>query len=431
MSTPPLRVAIVGGGIAGLAAAQGFLKLQQDGANIEINVYESATKFAEIGAGVSFGPNAQRALRMMGAGDALDLVAGPADDYPDVWFDFVVGEAGEQSGDMICKVRGKNAARGNVHRADFLDQLIKRVPESIAHFKHRCTGYKPHSEGVTLQFADGTSAEADVLVASDGIKSSVRRAMYERKGLDLQKQQAVYSEWVAWRGLIPRAKYEEVWGKGGHNKLMLCGDKKHILTFPVRGGDLINIVGFVQDLDHSKLGDRTGPWSEDRPKEEMLSDYANFDKKSLTMLEAIEKPSVWGIWWLPKIDSCIDDRTVIIGDASHATTPHQGAGAGQALEDALFIANILSAPSVASAPLPQRASAIQHALEVYQRARHDRGSEVAKTSREAGLLYEFCGVKGEGNDLKKMGDNLRTRMNWIWDHPMEQELQAALDALEA
>lgn len=62
------------------------------------------TKFAEIGAGVSFGPNAQRALRMMGAGEALDLVAGPADDYPDVWFDFVVGEAGEQSGDMICKV---------------------------------------------------------------------------------------------------------------------------------------------------------------------------------------------------------------------------------------------------------------------------------------------------------------------------------------
>lgn len=83
--------------------------------------------------------------------------------------------------------------------ADFLDQLIKRVPESIAHFKHRCMGYKPHSEGVTLEFADGTSAEADVLVASDGIKSSVRRAMYERKGLDLQKQQAVYSEWVAVR----------------------------------------------------------------------------------------------------------------------------------------------------------------------------------------------------------------------------------------
>lgn len=81
--------------------------------------------------------------------------------------------------------------------ADFLDQLIQRVPKSIAHFKHRCTGYKPHSEGVTLEFADGTSAEADVLVASDGIKSSVRRAMYERKGLDLQKQQAVYSEWVA------------------------------------------------------------------------------------------------------------------------------------------------------------------------------------------------------------------------------------------
>lgn len=130
---------------------------------------------------------------------------------------------------------------------------------------------------------------------------------------------------LQWRGLIPRAKYEEVWGEGGHNKLMLCGDKKHILvsvdpcshirrtpahvllfsldlsrsrwrSHQHRTSALqvfkntcshfrLSQVGFVQDLDHSKLGDRTGPWSEDRPKEEMLSDYANFDKKCLTMLE--------------------------------------------------------------------------------------------------------------------------------------------------
>lgn len=95
----------------------------------------------------------------MGAGDALDLVAGPADDYPDVWFDFVVGEAGEQSGDMICKVssgprvkkrtsinccstdcsqvRGKNAARGNVHRFApvlliSLSALLTTSPSSTA-----------------------------------------------------------------------------------------------------------------------------------------------------------------------------------------------------------------------------------------------------------------------------------------------------------
>jgi hypothetical protein len=54
--------------------------------------------------------------------------------------------------------------------------------------------------------------------------------MFERKGLDLEKQKAVYSEWTAWRGMIPRAKFEEAFGKGANDKLMHCGSKKHILV---------------------------------------------------------------------------------------------------------------------------------------------------------------------------------------------------------
>lgn len=192
--------------------------------------------------------------------------------------------------------------------ADFLNELIQRLPASVANFNHRLTGYKPHADGVTLSFSNGATAEADVLVASDGIKSAVRHCMYERLGWDLERQRARYSEWVAWRGLVSRAKFQEVFGEGARDKMMLCGHGRHILVsgtilaarivqyvlisfvltpqhFPVRNGELVNIVGFVQDPEHRKLGDRTGPWSEDRPKAEMMEDFKTFSDKVLSLLD--------------------------------------------------------------------------------------------------------------------------------------------------
>lgn len=115
-------------------------------------------------------------------------------------------------------------------RADFLDELIRRVPSNMAHFNHRIESYHPHADGVTLNFANGATAEADVLVASDGIKSRVRQCMYERRGWDLEKQKAKYSEWVAWRGLVPRERFEQVFGQGARDKMMLCGQGRHILV---------------------------------------------------------------------------------------------------------------------------------------------------------------------------------------------------------
>ena len=114
----------------------------------------------------------------------------------------------------------------------------------------------------------------------------------------------------------------------------------------------------------------------------------------------------------------------------HATTPHQGAGAGQALEDALFIGVLLCSPHTAVTSPQDRPAAIQRALQVYEQTRHERGVRVKTTSREAGLLYEMCGVAGEGRDVDKMGENLRTRMPWIWDWDTQAELDKALKMLE-
>jgi 2-polyprenyl-6-methoxyphenol hydroxylase-like FAD-dependent oxidoreductase len=160
------------------------------------------------------------------------------------------------------------ASRSN--SADFLDQLIKKLPPNVAKFQHRASRYTQHEDGVTIHFEDEKlpPAEADVVVCSDGIKSLLRGHMYQQLELDMESQKARYAEWIAWRGLVPREKYNEIFGEGAVENIMHVGTGRHILSesckhlfpwplpgarrmsrshsqfsaFPVRGGSLINIV---------------------------------------------------------------------------------------------------------------------------------------------------------------------------------------------
>jgi salicylate hydroxylase len=137
-------------------------------------------------------------------------------------------------------VQGKDAAQGEVHRADFLDVLVKKLPDSYTHFDHRCTNYSPHANGVTLTFETTSdkppkpagTAECDVLIVSDGVKSALRAHLYERKGLKKEEQECRYSEWIAWRGVIPREKYEEVYGKEQSDKVRLSPPFLPASSFP-------------------------------------------------------------------------------------------------------------------------------------------------------------------------------------------------------
>ncbi|GAA5844102.1 hypothetical protein JCM3766R1_004522 [Sporobolomyces carnicolor] len=436
---PPVKIAIVGGGIAGLTLACAFHhEINKNGANVAVTVYESARQFGEIGAGVSFGPNAQRALRMVGCGSALDNVAGPVtSDGGDTWFEFRGGEE-KSRGDRFAKVEGTDAARGNVHRADFLNQLIEKIPRDVARFRHRATRYVPRPQGgVTLHFSprDDTGeeiepVEVDLVVCCDGIKSPLRKSMYQRLGIDVGQQRCVYSEWIAWRGLVRREKFVEAFGPDAKDKMMHCGHGRHLLHFPVRNGELINIVGFVHDGRHERVGTHEGPWSEPRPAEEMMGDFESFNEPCRTLLSAIESASIWGIFKLPLIETVVDDQVVLIGDAAHATTPHQGSGAGAAVEDALFLSRLVSHPTVSLAPVgSERGRAIRTALRVYESCRQPRGQRIQSTSDEAGRLYEFLDPD-KGDNLVEIKRDLESRMKWIWEYDTEREVANALDALD-
>lgn len=113
-------------------------------------------------------------------------------------------------------------------------------------------------------------------------------------------------------------------------------------------------------------------------------------------------------------------RIILTGDAAHATTPHQGSGAGQAIEDALFLSRAITHPTVYQSTSPKN---LEAAIAVYNSYRKERAAKVQITSAQAGLLYEGQGVGGEGHDREKMKQNLDNRMKWIWDYDIEGNLE--------
>jgi salicylate hydroxylase len=94
----------------------------------------------------------------------------------------------------------KNGTFSTIFSADFLDEMIARMQDGVSMFDHRCVSYTPHTHGITLHFINQPDAEADVVIASDGIKSRLRAHLYGRLGLIVEEQTARYSDWVAWRG---------------------------------------------------------------------------------------------------------------------------------------------------------------------------------------------------------------------------------------
>jgi salicylate hydroxylase len=235
----PFKIAIIGGGIAGLTLA-----ISLRNRNIPVTIYEQAPRFGEIGAGVSFTPNAIEAMDICGPGvyKAYDKVAtrNGWDSKKDVWFDYLDGTKSGSEGEGKGKHQKpefviRNAIGQNgVHRAHFLDELVKLVPEDIAVFGKRLVGIDDAAgkEGkLVMRFEDGTTAEADAVVGCDGIKSRVRSAMF---GADHPAARPVYSHKYAYRALVPIQQAIEVLGE--ENAMNAC---MHVsTTCPGRRGNL-------------------------------------------------------------------------------------------------------------------------------------------------------------------------------------------------
>lgn len=131
----------------------------------------------------------------------------------------------------------------------------------------------------------------------------------------------------------------------------------------------------------------------------------------------VEGPAIWALFDHAPAPCFFRGRIAIAGDAAHASTPHQGAGAGQALEDALVLSGLLADNRI------QFANDVPRAFHAYDVVRRPRSQRVVTTSRAAGELYNF--QSSEGNNLEAVRNNLLSRYRWIWEHDMMDQLEQA------
>jgi len=348
------KVIIVGGGIGGLFTANALLAK-----GFPITVYEQAPALGEVGAGVYITPNSMRHLQRVGLGDGIEKWGAR------------VGSASRYyryDGTPIAPVQvtdssGWNATFG-MHRADLIDILAGGLPKDVVRTGHRCTGFEQDRNSARVSFDNGAIAEADIVVAADGIHSALQKYV-------TAPAHPVFSGSSAYRGTVPLELVPD-WPMDRWQ--MWLGERKHFLVFPLRAGKLINFVGFVPA---SKAIEES--WSAPGDANQLRADFAGWDPQVEKLLRQVQKTFLWALYDRDPLPCWTKGRLTLLGDAAHAMLPHLGQGANQSIEDGITLATILSRAERDSVPA---------ALLAYEGLRRDRVAEVQSGARKNGLRYD-------------------------------------------
>ena len=347
------RIAIIGGGIGGLTAAQALLRR-----GFEVSVYEAAPELKEIGAGVALGPNAMKALRSLDLEDAVRDVAYESEyQYLRNWKTGAVIQKTPRRGPLLERF---GASGCSVHRADLLDVLGAALPGEMLHLGARCTSVESTAVGAVARFNNGSEVEADVIVGADGIHSAVRASLF---GPDAPR----FTGKICWRCLVP---IDAIPGGlyGGEGATWL-GPHGTIVVYKVRRGELVNVVAHYDDDSWTEES-----WIREAPKQEAIDNYRAWHESLHRIFEASEKLYKWALYDREPMARWTKGNVTIMGDAAHSMLPYLGQGACQAMEDGCVLATAL-------ASMPEDPAA---ALQVYERVRRPRANRVVLEARARG-----------------------------------------------
>jgi len=331
-----------------------------------------------------------------------------------------------KSGDALIAVEAQDAWRwpgtatmNTLHRARFLDQLIRFVPQGVATFNKQLVDVKMVSEGegggVRLRFADGTEALADAVVGYDGIKSKTRDALMKLQGKNpvVPQDAGMY----AYRDLMDMKIAEEVLGPQiAHNGSLWKGYGAYLVMYPVEHGEMFNIVIGVQN----KVGLETSLDQLIVPatKEEALTDTAGFDPRMVTLIKRFKSYNRWLSFDLIHQEKYCWKRICIAGDAAHASTPHLGAAAGMAIEDAYILGNLIAEA--------KSATQLENVLLAFDEVRRPRTQMLVERSRRTGNVHSFQEPPvGLGDDVEKNRLDAMDAYYWIWNFRLEDQLEEA------
>jgi salicylate hydroxylase len=385
-----LKVAIVGGGIGGLSAANAMLRR-----GIDVTVWEQADLLGDTGTGLSLFPNGRRQLERMQLGKALAEVGAK------------IGEDSaycRMDGTFVSQIVTTDSSGWNglygMHRADLLRVLAESLPSSAIRWGHRCIAFEQNAAFAKVKFATGQTETADVVIAADGIQSSLQKYVVEPLPPE-------YSGSRAYRGLIPSDKVPE-WPKETH--LVWMGDGKHFMVYPIRNGRLLNYVGFVPTKTET-----VESWSATGDRDELAASFAGWDARVVALLEKVETCFWWGLYDRKPLTSWTKGRLALLGDAAHAMLPHVGQGANQAIEDGVALAVFLEGRDGAEIP---------DVLQRYETFRRERTDVVQAEARKQGLRYD----SRSGSLVQRDREISRSAefRRWLFDYDVEEAAIAYL-----
>ena len=355
----PLRVVIVGAGIGGLATA---CALRQRG--IEVEIFERAEKLQEVGAGLQIGPNSVKVLRALGLEHELRRNASePTDMVSLKWDDASLRFREPMRGFYEPKF---GAPYMTAHRADLHNMLRDAIGDTALRLGANCIGAETENGVAVARFSDGIEAEADVVVAADGIRSVIRAQHF---GADRPR----FTGMMAWRCMVPMDCVPTHVGPGGSVALARgeyigwIGPNGHVITYPIGGdGDTLNIFG----------GHYTDEWVEESwsvpsSRDELIAAKAGWNDALLGMFRHVEHVFKWGIYDRDPLPQWTRGRVTLLGDAAHPTMPTLAQGANMAIEDGFVLARVLA-----------DYDDIDTALAAYVAARQPRTARVTLQSRQ-------------------------------------------------
>ncbi|KAH8692607.1 hypothetical protein BGW36DRAFT_302360 [Talaromyces proteolyticus] len=408
-----LRIAVIGGGISGLFAA---LSLHYHcGSQVSIDIYEQASQYKEIGAGVGIGVNAVKLLDKIGLGERVAAISG---DRNGVWISF---RRFDDNAEIITvpAVEGK-VRQCSVHRAEFLDILLAAIKERGAArlwTNKQCRSISNNGSDVTVHFVDNTSSTADLVIGCDGIHSVIRSQYI------VDKPQ--YSGRIAYRGLVPIERLKPWWPFPSYSASWL-GIDKHFLAYPISKNDTLNIVAFVTE-DESPLDGLQESWTATATRGELASKFADFSPTVRGIIEKMPQlPTKWLLNDREQIHQWVFEggRVVLMGDAAHAMLPHQGTGAGQSIEDGYVLSR-----AIQDYLQRQPRRTLEAYTQLYQQVRLPRVQRAQETSRQAGHVYEMQTSEMVGlsydDCLPIVCEQLKDRMKWVWNENLDEAYERA------
>ena len=351
MASKPLRVAIIGAGMGGLACAAA---LRQSGA--EVTIYEQAQAFARIGAGIQMTPNAVKALRGLGLEEHLRAVGFEAS--KGLNRASVDGRVTNEVALGARIIEQCGAPLITLHRGDLHSILLSGVDEGVIQRGKRLLRYEQGADHVELAFEDGSSAEADLLVAADGVHSIVREQM-------LGKEAPRFTGRVAYRTTFPARLLGDL---PIDERCKWWGPDRHIVIYYItRNRDEVYFVTSTPEPDYNLES-----WSTIGDLATLREAYRDFHPTVRGVLDACPQVHKWALVVRAPLPRWHDGRVVLLGDACHPMTPYMAQGAASAIEDAVILSRCLA----------RSGDGLQASLQSYFASRHPRASAIQQGSAE-------------------------------------------------